>query len=275
MRRERKKHEKGGEKLRHGKLCPPEEKGVRPQTLDEKPAKAVQAEIEEEDLPLKELLSGAAPEKKKEEDGEIPSALIEKGRMDLNIADAVHEDLPIQYGAGQHILIYDILPEAHRKERIRISPEGLCVEEIPPASDRLSEDQADDAAVRHIQETELPPPRKEKAAEDRGQNAAVDRKSPVAGHENLRGMLRIIAPLKDHIVGPRAEDRKHDGVKREILNIVRLPSPVLIIPGGDQYADQHPDGDDDPVKGDSKAEGRNRIHEMADADAKMRKIYVV
>jgi len=37
MRRERKKHEKSGEKLRHGKLCPPEEKGVRPQTLDEKP----------------------------------------------------------------------------------------------------------------------------------------------------------------------------------------------------------------------------------------------
>ena len=63
--------------------------------------------------------------------------------MYLDIVDAVHPDKVLQQRGIDHNRIHDIPPKLHRKQTVRIAPEGLGVEKIAPAPQNLPDQNAE------------------------------------------------------------------------------------------------------------------------------------
>src|SRR5262245_48076226 len=103
---------------------------------------------------------------------------------------------------------------------VRWAAEGFLVEEIPPAADRLAQDDRRPRDIERAQDRYSPFPREQHADERSHDEAAVNREPTLPDCRNLPRMLAVIVPLEDHLVRARAEEPGEDRPLPDVDDVV-------------------------------------------------------
>jgi len=175
----------------------------------------------------------------------------------------------------QHVRVYDVEPNLHREKRICVAAEGFSIKKVAPAADDLTCDEAEDAGVRDLEEIDFSVLAKERTADHRSDDAAVDGEAAVPYREDFRGVLRVVVPLKRHVINAGADDAEHDGEQCKVFDILRVKAAALVVGPRDQDAEQHADADNDAVKRYPEAENTDAAFQMLDADPQVGEKYVI
>lgn len=191
--------------------------------------------------------------------------------MHLQVGDSVVQDTVGCYIRRDHAGVYDGFLKAHGKKRIRISAEGLCIEEIPPAAYDLAGDEPQHAGICKLKEGNLFNAGIDDGCQDGCEDAAVNGQTPAPDIQDFKGVLSVVSPFKCNIIKACADDGQDNGIEGKIQIKLRILSPPFCIPLSDSKAQKHAGADDDAVKGNAKAEYSNVIRQMLNDDPQMRK----
>ena len=194
--------------------------------------------------------------------------------MDLNVVDsAVHNPLIPQF-LGNHGRVHNACLDPHGQQIVRVAAEGLAVEEISPASDHLARNQSQNTGVCHAQKGLLLYPCIHSQRQNRPDDSAIDGQAAGSQIENLDGVVLVQLPVENHIVQPRSDNGKNDGIEGKVQVKVRVLTSAPGVPHGHPHARQHSQSDDDAVKSHPEAENTDAVSHMFNGDAQMDKTQI-
>ena len=227
-----------------------DEQLVRPQRFDPESPTCIPCNVEEEELSVE--LHLFPDQEQDDEDHQVPAALIEEGRMHLYVVDPVDRLKVCPHFLGDLVLTHSRDRKLHRKEIVRVFPEGLAVKKVPPSADDLPDRDAHRDRVENEADGNLLDLRHDKNRQRTGDDAAVDRKSALPDVENGHQVVLIGIPGKYNIVDACSDDADEHADEDDVDIIIRLLAGLLCAPHCDPKTDQHADRDHDPVVGDRK-----------------------
>ena len=137
----------------------------------------------------------------------------------------------------------------HSKERgIRIGAKGLLVKEIAPAADTLADKQTQGTQVQQIAKVDLAHLAADGGADQGTDNATVNGKPAVPNLHDLCRVGAVIAPLKNHIICPSADDTEDRTPNEHIRHPVQAHTPLVCHTAAVQHRQHKAKGDNDTVK---------------------------
>ena len=144
--------------------------------------------------------------------------------------------------------------QPHRQQAVRVFAEYFPVHKIAPAPDDLAQHQCRHTDIRDLQETLLlhfaVHPQRDKSRDHR----PVNGQSAFARIKDAEQIVPVNVPREDHVVDPRPDNGKNNGINGKIPDQVRIQLLFLRNMRRQQNAAENPQPDDHAVKSDLKTE---------------------
>ena len=104
---------------------------------------------------------------------------------------------------------------------------GLLVEEVAPPADGLPQHQPGRDQIGQRPEADLFPLGEDQRGDHAADDGAVDGDAAVPDVQHADGIVRVLLPLKDHIVDARKHDGRGDGQQRVVQHAVGVDALLL------------------------------------------------
>ena len=125
--------------------------------------------------------------------------------------------------------------------------EGFLIEEVAPATDRLTDQEAGHRNIQNRQELHLADLRHDQTTDQRADDRAVDRDTAVADIEDLTRMRRKIIPFEDDVIGARADDGGDDADDHAVDQLIAVNVIAMRIAIGVDDRQKQTGRNQDPV----------------------------
>ena len=210
----------------------------------------------------------------------IPQPFIKESRVHLDISHTLSAHVQIHEMIHQSRLFN--LPQSpgllkiserylHSQQAVGIPAKRFPVEEITPASHNLSYKQRHSHGIEHQQRLLFSHFRKNKQYDNGCRHTADDAESAVPGIDNIRQMIFIIVPGKNHVISSRTNNcRNHHADQIIQIQLRILPGP-LRLSLSHQQTHQKTGSDDDTIKHNRKISDGNVPSHMGKYNTQIRK----
>ena len=218
---------------------------VGSEALDYHSAKPVPRAVAEEKLTAEfsELLIDNIED---EESDEAPKRLIEESRMNRLVRIHCYAFFGEQLAVLNYRRRYLFAP--HSPGRVGICAEGLLIHEVAPASDSLTDKQADAAHIKEVKNIYLSDLADYERGDESADYSAVDGESALPDLRNLRRMELVIVPLEYNIVRTRAYYSRESAVDEHIEHLIEAYAPLVGHSAAEERGEYKAEGDNDPVE---------------------------
>src|SRR2546425_6115773 len=183
-----------------------EPEAVESERLDGEAADRVEADVGEEQRPRARGKPRTQPSDEQQKDPEVPERLVEEGRVKV-----------LELGVAERTVLRR---DGELPRQVGRTTEGLLVEEVPPAADRLPEHHRRCRDVEPAQDRQVPPVREPQAEERAHDQAAVHGEPALPDGDDLRRVTAVVIPVEDHFVEACADEAGQDGPLSDADDVV-------------------------------------------------------
>ena len=165
-------------------------------------------------------------------------------------------------GAHRHVVFLekplvgdDIFPHLfarHAPGEIRVGTKGLLVHKIAPSPNSLAHEEPDTRQVQDVQNMDFLYLAHNEHGDERRNDAAIDGETTVVDAPDLPGMVPVIVPREQHIVGPCPDDAE-DGTPDDLIKEdIEADALLLAEPRAEQQRQQKAARNNDAIPADGE-----------------------
>ena len=219
-----------GQHLADPEGAPPQ--AVHPQAFNDAPAQAVPGGVAQGHLAV--ILPLFGQEMQQAEAHHIPHTFIQES------------------GVVVFPLAGDGIEQAHAEEAVGGCSEGLPVDEVAPAADKLANEEGDHHQVKDSGELHLFDFCKHRHADDGTDDAAIDGNAAVPDVEHGNGVGGVLVPAEGAVVDPGADNGEGGDIQEAVQNVIFLQAELLAPAAAVDHGQQQAGGQNGTVKMDGQ-----------------------